>query len=91
MDLSLLSYAPRHFEQTGVVRRPPNGRELGRAPWLWVVESRLQHDLPAKSSQYSLLRPTTLDKIKNFRITLQVGAVTDACLAPASARRETAN
>ena len=38
-----------------------------------------------------LLKSTTLDKIKNFRITLQVGAVTDACLAPASARRETAN
>ena len=41
-------------------------------------------------SVYRQNRPTTLDKIKNFRITLQVGAVTDACLAPASVRREPA-
>ena len=35
----------------------------------------LDDDFPAKSSRFSLGRPTTLDKIKNFHIVLQVSSV----------------
>ena len=35
----------------------------------------LYKNLPAESSQYSTRRPTKLDKIKNFHLKVQVGAI----------------
>ena len=41
----------------------------------------LDKNLPAKSSQFSLVRPTRLDKIKNLHVEVQVGALDISPLA----------
>ena len=52
--------------------RPGRGRLGSRYP---VVEGHLQSDNPLESSQYSTLRPTKLDKIKNLHPEAQARGV----------------